>query len=100
MKATIDIPDELYRKVKAKSALEGRPVRDVTVQLFRKWIDDRGAESRGERGRGGYESKPPWFGALREYAKNARGRHGMAAIRKSIGRGRAKGPSAETDEGG
>lgn len=37
MKATIDIPDELYRKVKAKSALEGRTIRDVAIELFRQW---------------------------------------------------------------
>lgn len=40
MKATIDIPDELYRRVKAKTALKGRAVRDVTIELFRKWIDE------------------------------------------------------------
>lgn len=40
MKATIDIPDELYRKVKAKSALEGRPVREVAIELFRTWVDE------------------------------------------------------------
>ena len=34
MKATIDIPDDLYRKVKAKSALEGRPVRQVAIELL------------------------------------------------------------------
>ena len=40
MKATINIPDELYRKVKAKSALEGRPVRAVTVELYRRWLEE------------------------------------------------------------
>ena len=34
MKATMQIPDELYREVKAKSALEGRSVRSVTVMLY------------------------------------------------------------------
>lgn len=43
MKATIDIPDELYRKVKAKSALLGKPIREVTVELFRQWVE--GAEA-------------------------------------------------------
>jgi hypothetical protein len=38
MKATIEIPDELYRKVKAKSALQGRTVRSVTVELFERWL--------------------------------------------------------------
>lgn len=38
MKATIEIPDVLYRQVKARSALEGRSVRDVTIELFRRWL--------------------------------------------------------------
>ncbi len=40
MKATMDIPDELYRRVKAKSALEGRPVREVAIDLFRGWLGE------------------------------------------------------------
>jgi len=39
MKATIDIPTDLYRLVKAKSALEGRRIRDVTIELYRQWLD-------------------------------------------------------------
>jgi hypothetical protein len=38
MKATINVPDGLYREVKARSALEGRSVRDVTVLLFERWL--------------------------------------------------------------
>jgi len=38
MKATIDIPDDLYRRVKAKSALEGRAVREVTIELYQSWL--------------------------------------------------------------
>lgn len=38
MKATLDIPDALYRNVKARSALEGRPLRSVAVELFEKWL--------------------------------------------------------------
>ena len=45
MKATIDIPDKLYRKVKAKSALEGRPVREVAIELFRHWLAESGEAS-------------------------------------------------------
>jgi hypothetical protein len=41
MKATIDIPDELYRQLKAASALEGRAVRDVAIGLFQRWVDER-----------------------------------------------------------
>jgi len=38
MKTTISIPDELYRRVKAKSALLGRRVRDVTIELYERWL--------------------------------------------------------------
>lgn len=38
MKATIEIPDELYRRVKAKSALQGRAIREVTMELYQHWL--------------------------------------------------------------
>ena len=40
MKATIDIPDDLYRQVKAKSALEGRSIRAVTAELYQRWLEE------------------------------------------------------------
>ncbi|MEY4483961.1 MAG: ParG, partial [Verrucomicrobiota bacterium] len=40
MKATLEIPDDLYRRVKARSALEGRPLRSVAVQLFQSWLNN------------------------------------------------------------
>ncbi len=40
MKATIDIPDELYRRVKARSAMLGRAVREVTIELYQHWLGD------------------------------------------------------------
>jgi len=40
MKATIDIPESLYRQVKARSALGGRSIRDVTIELYRRWLAD------------------------------------------------------------
>jgi hypothetical protein len=43
MKATIDIPDDLYRRVKANTALKGRTVRDVTIELFRNWVQEPGS---------------------------------------------------------
>lgn len=38
MKATIDVPDELYRRVKARSALLGKAVREVTIELYERWL--------------------------------------------------------------
>ncbi len=40
MKATIEIPDDLYRRVKAKSALQGRTIREVTAELYQTWLAD------------------------------------------------------------
>lgn len=45
MKATIDVPDDLYRKVKAKSALLGKPIREVTVELYERWLDEAVGDS-------------------------------------------------------
>ncbi len=41
IKATFQIPDELYREVKAETAREGRTLRDVTISLFEQWLRDR-----------------------------------------------------------
>jgi hypothetical protein len=40
MKATIDIPDDLYRKLSARSAEQGRPVDAVAVDLLRRGLDE------------------------------------------------------------
>lgn len=40
MKVTIEVPDELYRLVKAKAARLGRSVREVTLELLQKWVDE------------------------------------------------------------
>lgn len=40
MKVTIDVPDELYYRVKAQAALKARTVREVSVELYRRWLGD------------------------------------------------------------
>jgi hypothetical protein len=52
MKATIDIPDSLYRQVKARSAMEGRAVRDVTIALYRNWLGEAGERPNGSDAKG------------------------------------------------
>ena len=37
MKATLEIPDDLYAMVKARAALEGRTLRSVAIELFSEW---------------------------------------------------------------
>lgn len=43
MKATIEITDELYRRVKARAASLGRSVREVTTELYQRWLGERSA---------------------------------------------------------
>jgi len=45
MKATIDVPDDLYRKVKAKTALQGRAVREITIELYQRWLEQEEAQT-------------------------------------------------------
>jgi hypothetical protein len=92
MKATIEVPDELYRLVKAKSALEGRAVREVTVELYQRYIgqDEAPAAEPGEAAAAGDlpegRAMPSWFGVLGRTAR-AVTRHEMSAIRESIAQG-------------
>ena len=87
MKATIDIPDELYRQVKAKSALRGQAVREVAVSLFQGWISQ--AEETAVQAPSTSEGQPVpgWFGGARRYGQHVR-RHDMTAVRRSIVHGR------------
>ncbi|MBI3077973.1 MAG: hypothetical protein HYY85_13480 [Deltaproteobacteria bacterium] len=57
MKTTIDIPDELYRQVKAKSALQGKRIRELTIELYRQWLglSPQGEAAQGAAGEGWLE---------------------------------------------
>jgi len=88
MKATLDIPDDLYRRVKARSAMEGRPVRAVAIELFQTWL----REGHGEDPARPVQTSPdrdedfPWLAISRKYMKPGLS-HDMNAIRESITRG-------------
>jgi len=95
MKETIDVPDELYRLVKAKSDREGKAVDEVTVELYQRYVGQdeepepephRAAAAQGQRkGR----KIPSWFGTLGNKARTVT-RHDMESIRESIARGIAR----------
>lgn len=94
MKATMQIPDEMYREVKAKSALQGRSVRSVTVMLYASWlrglVDDTGMKSPAAETRT-TGANLACFGIGRQFVrKNVDGPHDMASIRESISKGRMK----------
>lgn len=96
MKATLDIPDDLYRRVKARSAMEGRPVRSVAVQLFQNWLATLPPEAL-------HPSPPalsqaelaaaPWLAITQPFIKPGMS-HDMDDIRSAM----AKGWSAEMAE--
>ena len=98
MKATLDIPDELYRNVKARSALEGRPVRAVAVELFEKWLtgeietDAKSSESAPLHAE--TAKAYPWLKIASKYPTPGVS-YEMEDIRESIARGRtARSPSS------
>jgi hypothetical protein len=80
MKATFSVPDELYRKVKARSALEGRPVRDVVITLFQHWLGQNRNVPQEETDWSHFEAP------LRHLKKPEITDHSMEAIRASIGK--------------
>lgn len=96
MKATLDIPDDLYRRVKARSAMEGRPVRSVAVQLFQNWLD--GAPSPKvppvtQEWTQAELDAAPWLAIARRYVRPGMS-HDMDEIRAAI----VAGSAAETAE--
>jgi hypothetical protein len=96
MKATFDIPDELYRRVKARSAMEGRPMRSVAVQLFQNWLATLPAPEVQPPPAGLTQAElaaAPWLAITQPYVKPGQG-HDMDDIRAAL----AKGWAAEIAE--
>ena len=92
MKATLDIPDELYRRVKARSAMEGRPLRNVAIELFQKWLDPSPVAP-AETTAAPENEAAPWLAITRRHLRPGMS-HDLESIRTAIG----KGWSAETAE--
>lgn len=91
MKATLDIPDDLYRRVKARSALEGRPIRSVAVQLFQDWLEapvQKVAPPEEDQLTEDDYQRFPWLRISRNYLKPGMS-HDMDDIREAIARGSA-----------
>ena len=92
----MQIPDEMYREVKAKSALQGRSVRSVTIMLYASWlrglVEEAGMkDSAVGTHTAGTRPNLSCFGIGRRFVrKNADGPHDMASIRESIAKGRRK----------
>lgn len=83
MKATIDLDEGLYRRLKVEAARRGRTVRELVAEGIRVVLDappigDASSED---------QANPEWFCALDAYATNAVV-HDLGAMRTSIARGR------------
>ena len=50
MKTTVEIPDTLYRQLKARAALKGQTVKDFMVEAVRAKLDDDRAKPTKETG--------------------------------------------------
>lgn len=82
MKATFQIPDQLYREVKAETAREGLTVREVVVSLFEQWLRQKKQPSPHASPVDWLAFQPP----LAHLVPSETPEHGMDAIRESIAR--------------
>ncbi len=68
MKTTLDIPDDIFRKVKARAALRGVSLRQFVTEAVRDKVES-------ESSLGGCRTEPPWmrgFGALADLKQENR----------------------------
>jgi len=80
MKATFQIPDDLYRDVKAETARDGRTVREVVISLFEQWLRQK-KQSAPHAGSIDWESfQAPLFHLMPDQVTD----HSAEAMRKSI----------------
>lgn len=95
MKATFDLPGDLYRSAKARSALEGWPLRSVVVELFQKWLQSSPATAPEEQPTEDEVSRYPWLAISRRYLRAGMS-HDLGEIREAAAR--AWGSAAEPNE--
>jgi hypothetical protein len=92
VKATFDFPDDLYRRLKARSAMEGRPLRSVAMELFQKWLKAPLLPEVGSRPVGLTKREweaSPWLAITQPYIKPGMS-HDPDAIRAAIAKGWAE----------
>lgn len=72
MKTTIELPDALYRQVKAKSSINGQTVRQVTERLYELWLSGRLTLEAGEPAEGKGDWAERWVRETDELAERIR----------------------------
>ena len=79
MKTSLDLPDDLYRRVKSKSALEGKSVREVATALFTAYADQsaearaRASQTPAPKGREKNDDVESWLRAFHEWGARLSG---------------------------
>ncbi len=91
MKTTLDVPDDLYRAVKSRSAMKGLTIRSVTLMLYGDWLarPDWMPSATDEKPRKKAEKPlPAWFGMGRAHVRKNAGREcNMDEMREAIAAG-------------
>lgn len=82
MKATFQIPDDLYREVKAETAREGRTLREVVIHLFEQWLRQKKQQPPCTAAVDWQRFQPPLAHLLPDSVTE----HGADALRESITR--------------
>jgi hypothetical protein len=80
MKATIEIPDDLYREFKAETAREGHTVREITILLFEQWLSQKKQRFATPLSTDWNHFQPPLAHLVPGHVTD----HSAAAMRKSI----------------
>lgn len=80
MKATFQIPDELYREVKAETAREGRTMRQVAISLFEQWLRQKKQPANPVSSVDWLSFQPPLAGNMPADVTE----HGINAMRETI----------------
>ena len=91
MKTTLDVPDDLYRAVKSRSAMEGLTVRSVTLMLYGDWLarpvvsQETHLQASSKKAA---KPLPAWFGLGRSHVRKNAGREcGIEEMREAIAAG-------------
>jgi hypothetical protein len=80
MKATFQIPDDLYREMKAETARDGRTVREVVISLFEQWLRQKKRSAPHDTSIDWESFQPPLSHMMPDQVTD----HSTEAMRKSI----------------
>lgn len=87
MRTTIDFPEDLYHRIKARSEREGRSIRSVAIELFQERLHTPAEPT--PQARAISPEMAPWLAITRRYIRPGMS-HGMNSIHAAIAKGWAE----------